>query len=398
MVQRPLKVPSYRHYKPKNLGVVRINGRDIYLGRYDSAESWQKYHQLIAAFLSGVTDPTLEDSSSSPPPPALRVKELALKYFEFAEIYYRKVSKSTSELNCIRAALRRLLKLYADLPVPEFSPLKLKLVREEFIREGNCRLVVNRNISRIRRMFRWGVENEIVPVTVLQGLLAVAGLKKGRSEAAESEPVKPVTPEIINATLPHLSPTVRAMISVQWLSGMRPGEVCQMRPMDIDQSGEVWCYRPESHKTAHHGLERRIYLGPRAQEVLRPYLDRDAEACCFSPAEAEEQRRAAKHAKRRTPLRYGNRPGTKKKSKPKRTPGTSFSVASYRRAIDRACQIAKVATWSPNQLRHARATELRRQFGLDAAQVVLGHQDAIVTQIYAERDFKRAEELMKLSG
>jgi hypothetical protein len=32
----PRKLPKYRHYKPKDLAVVRIDGRDYYLGKYDS--------------------------------------------------------------------------------------------------------------------------------------------------------------------------------------------------------------------------------------------------------------------------------------------------------------------------------------------------------------------------
>ena len=31
-MSRAKRIPKYRHYKPKNLGVVRINGRDFYLG------------------------------------------------------------------------------------------------------------------------------------------------------------------------------------------------------------------------------------------------------------------------------------------------------------------------------------------------------------------------------
>ena len=42
------KDPKYRHYKPKNLGVVRIDGRDHYLGKFNSDESWEKYHRLLA--------------------------------------------------------------------------------------------------------------------------------------------------------------------------------------------------------------------------------------------------------------------------------------------------------------------------------------------------------------
>jgi integrase len=304
----------------------------------------------------------------------------------------------TSEVDCFRATLRRLLKLYGDLPVTEFSPSKLKLVRDEFIRDGLARSVVNKNVSRIRHVFRWGVEHEIVPVTVFQALQAVTGLKKGRSPARELGPILPVTTAAIDATLPHLAPTLQVMVRVQLLCGCRPGEICQLRPRDIDRSRDVWCYRPESHKTAHHGDERRIYLGPQAQTLLAPFLERAPEVFCFSPAETQAQRLAAKHAARKTPLKYGNRPGSNRRQKPRRTPGERYDTDSYRRAIERACQVAKIEPWSPNQLRHARATELRRQYGLDAAQVVLGHQEAFVTQIYAERDFQKAEELMRISG
>ena len=47
---------------------------------------------------------------------------------------------------------------------------------------------------------------------------------------------------------------------------------------------------------------------------------------------------------------------------------------------------ALLAYWAPNRLRHTRATEVRKQFGLEAAQVILGHAKADVTQVYAERD------------
>ncbi len=47
---------------------------------------------------------------------------------------------------------------------------------------------------------------------------------------------------------------------------------------------------------------------------------------------------------------------------------------------------ALLAYWAPNRLRHARATEIRRTYGLEAAQVILGHAKADVTQVYAERD------------
>ena len=54
--------------------------------------------------------------------------------------------------------------------------------------------------------------------------------------------------------------------------------------------------------------------------------------------------------------------------------------------------------WSPNQLRHAFATEVRRIHGLEASQVLLGHSGADITQIYAERDERLGMELAKKIG
>src|SRR3546814_10186803 len=74
--------------------------------------------------------------------------------------------------------------------------------------------------------------------------------------------------------------------------------------------GKLWTYKPSQHKTAWHGHERVIYLGPRAQDVLRPFLKKDLQAFIFQPAEADLWRREQLHLKRKTPLSYGNRPGS----------------------------------------------------------------------------------------
>ena len=132
-----------------------------------------------------------------------------------------------------------------------------------------------------------------------------------------------------------------------------------------------------------------IFFGPRAQEVIKKCFDRNSEQFCFSPRESEQQRRAELHRKRKTPLHYGNRP--KPESQPsKRRPKDCYTTESYRRAIHRACKRAKINKWSPNQIRHTTGTEVRRKHGLEAAQTILGHASADVTQIYAERDKKLA--------
>jgi integrase len=54
--------------------------------------------------------------------------------------------------------------------------------------------------------------------------------------------------------------------------------------------------------------------------------------------------------------------------------------------------------WCPLQLRHTAATTIRKRFGLEAAQTVLGHSKADVTQIYAERDYTLAARVAREVG
>jgi integrase len=343
------------------------------------------------------------------------VADLAAAFWRYAELHYRKPDGTpTNELNEYRVALRPVRHLYGNLPAEEFTPLKLKAVRELMVRgythpkhgeqRGLARRVVNRRVGRVMRAFKWGVGEELVPEFVWSALRSVEGLERGRTEARETEPVTPVASEIVEATLPYLLPPVRAMVRVQFLTGMRPGEACLLRACDIDMAGRVWLFRPKEHKTAHQGKERVIAIGPKAQEALKPWLKLDLEAYLFCPREAVAAKLAARAAARKTPLSCGNRPGTNQRKKPTRRPGERYTTRSYyhavQAAVTRADHAARqqatrealeagreppaagvvfVPPWHPNQLRHARATEVRRRFGLEAAQVALGHSSADVT-------------------
>jgi integrase len=206
------------------------------------------------------------------------------------------------------------------------------------------------------------------------------------------------------------------MIQVQRLTGARPGEVCVMRAIDIDMRGHIWLYRPGSdeeqgrHKTAHHGHTRVIAIGPKAQEVIKPFLTTNLTAYFFRPVDALDNPKWAR----------------------RRKPGEHYTVDSYRQAIERGCDRAfpppatlgrmegetcrawrqrltaeqreelkawqKAHRWHPHQLRHSLATEIRREHGLDAARAVLGHRSPAITEIYAELDANKAAEVMGKLG
>ena len=120
--------------------------------------------------------------------------------------------------------------------VRQFGPLALIALRDRMINDGQSRSYVNGNVDRIRRCFKWGVSQELVPVEIYQALLSVSGLRKGRSTARETEPVGPVSDEVVNATLAMLSSVVAEMVRFQRLTGCRPDEVCSIRPFDLNRS------------------------------------------------------------------------------------------------------------------------------------------------------------------
>jgi integrase len=240
-------------------------------------------------------------------------------------------------------------------------------------------------------MFRWGVEEETIPETTHRALVAVRNLKRGRSKAKETAPVRPVDTAVIDATLVELPEVVADMVRVQLLTGMRPGEVCGLRPCDIVKSGEVWLYKPPQHKTTHHGHSRTIAIGPKAQCVLLRYLARANDAHCFQPKDSETKRLAERSANRKVPLSCGNRRGTNCNGTAKA--GDVYPVRSYRQAVERAAERAGVEHWTPQRLRHTKATDIRKDFGLDAAQAVLGHRGAKITEVYAELDTAKAVEV-----
>jgi integrase len=415
-------VPSYRRHKQSGQAIVTLNGRDFLLGPHDSEASHTKYNRLIAEWLANNRQPVTSVQND------LTIADLAARYWRFVARYYVKNGRATDEQGCIRAALRPLLKLYQNELAANFGPVALRAVRDQMIAANWARQTVNKNVDRICRMFRWATSEELLPIETYQRLVTLPRLRKGRCEAKEALPVRPVDDATVAATLPHLSDVVADMVRFQRFTGCRPAEVCGVRPCDIDRSGEIWAYVPQEHKTEHHDRQRVILIGPRAQQILLRYLARDAEAYCFSPSDSEAKRLAARHAARRVPLNYGNKP----KPKWQRVLGSRYTTDSYRHAISRACDKAFPPTgeleqrdgelvtewlarlskderarlakwraahrWAPNQLRHASGTEIRAKFGVEASRVILGHREISTTEIYSERDLNLAARIAREVG
>jgi hypothetical protein len=235
------------------------------VGPFGSPQAQEKYDRAVAEWLANGRQPSAPSANTSP----LTVSELILAYWRHVETYYVKSGKPTSEQAAVKYAVRFVRRLYGSMAAKDVSPKALKAVREamighkitrtvkvrdpktsesreevKVIQHGLCRRVINKQIGRIKRMFAWAVEEELVPVEVHAALLCVKGLKKGKSHAREKQRVRPVPDAHVNATLPLLPPSVRTMVEVHQLCGGRPQDIVGMRAVDIDMSGPVWEYRP----------------------------------------------------------------------------------------------------------------------------------------------------------
>lgn len=422
MPKKTVKIPAYRRHKGSGQAFVQINGARHYLGKYDSEKSQERYRRLVAELLAApiaLPKPGNRHSQSVAYGSELEVVQISAAYWQYAEGYYTKDGRPTGQVAIIRLVLGVLRKFYAHVPAVEFGPLAMRAIQLHLVERGLARKTINHMCGVIKHMFKWAASHEMIPVTIYQALATVPGLRKGRTAAREPEPVGPVADEVVDATIPSLPPVVADLARFQRLTGCRPGEACIVRPCDVDTSGAVWCYRPESHKTQHHGRERIIMVGPQAQGVLRPYLLREKTAYCFTPADSERKRNLRRRDNRRSPM-TPSQAKRRPKLHRKHAPGDRYDTQAYRRAIDRTVERinkqrqeeaqkvleqtgikvepALLPAWHPNQLRHAAATKIRKHFGLEAAQVALGHSEANVTQIYAERDMTLATEVMRKLG
>jgi integrase len=324
------------------------------------------------------------------------IASLVAKYLVFARGYYIGAKDAHScECDNIKTAVQPLLAICGNSRAEDFGPLLLQEVRQIWIEKGLCRTTINQRTGIIKRLFKWASAQQMIPASMFYGLQAVEGLRHGRTAAKESKKVPAVPETFVRRILPFACPTVAAMIELQMLTGMRSGELCRMRPCDMDTSGAIWRYVPQRHKTQHHDIHRIIPIGPRGQKILKPFMDREPDKYCFSPRESMAQRFLERSSTRTTPLSCGNKPGTNTKSNPRSTPGDYYDPNCYRSAVVYAIKAARksgkfeeneIIDIHPHQLRHTTATIVRKEFGLDAARALLGHKSLAMTDGYAEID------------
>jgi len=372
-------------------------------GKFGTSEAQAALLKLQIQIL---TDPTLSSFDSHQVP----VESLCLAYLEYAEEY------NPSHFSGIKTAVEILLKHFAGQEMEALDSRSFLFLQEMYVQHSVSRQYCNMLMGYIRAMLKWGVIRKLVPHQVYGEAKLVPALKKGKTKARENPKRQDVPDEVIDRTLPHLLPTIRDIVQVQRLAGMRPSEVLRMKPEEIDMKGfttpeglDIWLYTPGTNKNTWREKNnageyvRIIALGKPEQDIILPRLVGKADADhIFSPKDAVLEYLALRAAKRKSKVQPSQiKRQERNAKKPKRRDRDSYDKDSYNRAVKRAIILAnrqlpdseKIPHWTPYQLRHAAITGITLQTGsLDIARAVAGQKTISVTQGYNHADTKIAIE------
>jgi integrase len=345
-----MRVPRLRRHTTGQ-ATARIGGKDFYFGFWRTPEAKKRYESKIAEWIAQGRPRFTNDTPST-------IGQVMATYWQWAEQRY---AASPTELRDIRHSLRELRQLYEQALVSQFGIASLETIRQAMISRGHTRQLINQRIGRIKRLFHWAAQRQLIPTTLWMQLQLLHHLREGESHAIESKPVTAVPQEIVNQTLQHVSPTVACLARLQQWTGMRPGEVCRMTWRDIDSNTDPWIYRVKFKRKW-----RMIPLGRRSQFLLswRKSNCQDSE-----------------------PIFLTHR-------------GNPWSVTAYDHEIAKACSKAQVPHWHPHQLRHSVATTIQAMeiAGLQNAGASLGHNSAQITQRYAHAQLEIAIAIAKQLG
>lgn len=422
-------MPQVRLHKASKQGLVRINGRPIYVGRYGSPEAAQRYFELMVAhgFMpqssagpaatpaltptpEPLPEPTALPSGSEPVPAGLTVGELCFMYL--ADVRSTAPAGKRSGNYQKALAVSRAVRLLANMAAAEFGTRALLEVRSKLIEtpvanrhpdeHGNvptlCRRYINEVVRHIRKMFDWAVLQELVPNDRVAALAVVKPLREGHTNAREAKRRTRVRPSVVKATLPYMTAEMADLVWFIRLTGCRPSEATRLRMCRVfDRNKPVWRYVPKKHKTAHRGKSRHVPVGPQAQAILLAHsAGRSEREYVFTPQRSVPPRKE----------RDGVIPIEPRKPAPHAR--SSFTkdgiMQAVRRAIIRGNKdreskgLPPIPHWTPYQLRYTRLREIRRAGGSEAAQATAGHSQATMTDHYAPANWGKAARAAARSG
>lgn len=414
-----MKLPKYLWHKPSNRGLVRFpplwGKTPVYLaGRYNSPESLADYAAKCAEITKYLAQQAAERLYETPKKKNATVQivaDLMADYLDYAEGYF---FNKPEEFKEVKRALKFMVP-FEEYFIEDFGPLALDQVRNAMILKKQARSTINKRINKIIKMYRWGVSREMFPVSILNSLSTLQPIGSNQPLVKEAKKVDPVEWNEVKKLLPYLSNTVKAMIEIHFLAGMRSDEVCRMSNENIEKpkGKNVWLYKLEKHKTDRFAGEKIICLGPKAIEILKPFIKLHPTGYLFRPEDTLDQKKLRRlngskkkrpRDKLRKPRRVNDRyssgtyAGAIKNAFRMLASDSGYQAAKGRMKMNRThAKNAGLHYWHLHQLRHSRATITNNDLGTEASSAQLGHSIK-VNAVYSERNLRLAMEVAEKTG
>lgn len=335
-----------------------------HLGPTGSPESKEAYQKLIQRILAEKDAPKALPKTAT----ELRVRDVVARFLVHAEQTY---SERGHEVGQFRSVFKALLARHGNTLASAFGPKALREVQTALTRPPYewCRNVVNRQVVRIRTVWRWAESEELVPAGSTAALLTLRGIPKNAKGVRHTAKRKPTSWEDLQAVLPFCPAAPRIMVELQWWCGCRSQDVRLMRVDRIDTSGETWVYTPERDKgdwrEGSDEAPRRVYLGPECQGLLISWVEAN--------------------------------PRTLKGYLFPSKRGVHYTDFTYAQAVRRASERAGVKILAYGG-RHAAKDRVTREMGIDAARAFLGQKSVQTTNLYGTLDAEHAAEVAQRLG
>lgn len=325
---------------------VRINGKSFYLGK-DKGQAEKEYSSLILEHFGSTRRTGVVTV-------AALLRQFEKDYLDSVSAKWRKTKQ-----HILKQALSVAIEQFGNRDIEDFGPLAFQQVRKKMASIGKRSVAyVNGLCAMLKAAFRWGVSHELVSQQCYDRLLSVPGLKPGQLGLSDGRKVKPVTDEQIAAVLPFLSNRIADIVRLLALTGARPGEVLGMRPVEITKDGSGGFYEPEHHKTEWKNCKRVIRLNADAMAILNSRWPESPFLYFF-------------------PMRWN-------KAKP-------MDTQSLKNEIHKACKRSMLPKFNPYQIRHTVLTKISLAKGIESAQSIGGHAQAIMTAHYDHSQKERAK-------
>lgn len=381
------RLPKLGLHRATGQARITLSGVTHYLGKAGSVEAHARYAELVNQWIANDRRPLRQTVTVVQA--TITIRSLFEQFLAHADASgrYWKQGEPTRHRSMFVWICDSFATALKNLPVARLSESSLVAWRD--VLEQNrkrTRSGINRLVAGALQVLRWGRARGLVPKAVFADVAAIEPIKRGEAggRPEHGRPRRAVSAEEAAKVAAKACRQVGAMIRLQALVGMRPGEICAIRWADIDKTpipGDTtgsWLYVVAHGKTEHHGHVTRYVLPPSAQRILEQFPALPT-AFIFSPTTAMAERRHRLRASRKTPP---TKQTALRDAKAQRDYSPRWGINEYRHAVERACCAAGVQRFTPHELRHGFVTWAANALSLGAAAAAANHRNLTTTQRY----------------